>query len=125
MLSDGILASMKVAVRDGRHDLLASIDGSEGARETWAEPSARSLEKTRMVRWGMPNARVFHWNGTDLPDELRELPAGTYVVEAVDEVPLLTEEEEAGLEAAFASMHAGRGRTIEQVQQTIESILRR
>jgi hypothetical protein len=25
----------------------------------------------------MAGARVLHWNGRDLPDELRELPAGT------------------------------------------------
>jgi len=35
----------------------------------------------------------FHWNGRDLPQELRDLPPGTYVVESVDQTPLLTEEE--------------------------------
>ena len=38
---------------------------------------------------GMPRRpRVVTWNGKDVPPELRELPAGRYVVEAVeDEAP--------------------------------------
>jgi len=44
------------------------------------------------------HARVVTWNGKDLPPELRELPAGRYVVEAVDdEAPILSPEEEAGI----------------------------
>jgi hypothetical protein len=36
------------------------------------------------------SARVVTWNGKDVPAELRELPAGRYVVEAVDdEAPVL------------------------------------
>ena len=31
----------------------------------------------------MAGARI-HWNGKDLPDELRDLPPGTYVVEPID-----------------------------------------
>lgn len=68
---------------------------------------------------------TFHWNGKDLPDELRDLAPGTYVIEAIDQPPLLTEEEDAGLSAALASLHAGKGRTLEQVRQTIDAILRR
>jgi len=30
-------------------------------------------------------ARILTWNGKDVPAELRDLPAGRYVVEAVDE----------------------------------------
>jgi hypothetical protein len=72
----------------------------------------------------MAGARVLRWNGQDLPDELRELPAGTYVVEAVD-APLLTPEEEEGLERALASLRAGQGRSIDQVRQSIASVLDR
>lgn len=78
-----------------------------------------------MVGSGMAAARTLHWNGKDLPEELRELPPGTYVVESVDQPPLLTPDEEAGLIAALASLQAGKGRTIEQVQQAIDAILRR
>jgi hypothetical protein len=71
-----------------------------------------------------PRARVLRWNGQDLPDELRELPAGTYVVEAVD-APLLTREEEEGLERALASLRAGKGRSVDQVRESIASVVDR
>lgn len=47
-------------------------------------------------------SRVLTWNGKDAPTELRDLPVGRYVVEAVeDEAPALTPEEGAGIEAAL------------------------
>jgi integrase len=53
--------------------------------------------------------RVVTWNGKDIPPELLELPAGRYVVEPVEEeVPVLTAEEEAGIEAALESYRKGR-----------------
>ena len=78
-----------------------------------------------MLCLGVAGARVLHWNGKDIPEELRELPAGTYVVEAVDSAPALTPDEDQGLAEALASLRAGEGRTVEQVRQTIDSILRR
>ena len=49
-------------------------------------------------------ARVVTSNGKDVPVELRELPAGRYVVEAVDDhAPALSPDEEAGTEAALES----------------------
>ena len=73
----------------------------------------------------MAGARVLHWNGKDIPEELRELPAGTYVVEAVDEAPSFTTDDEQGIAQALASLHAEQGRTTEQVRQRIDSLLRR
>jgi len=73
----------------------------------------------------MAGARVLHWNGKDIPEELRELPAGTYVVEAVDEAPALTNDEEQGIAHALASLRAGQGRTTEQVRERIDSLLRK
>jgi hypothetical protein len=73
---------------------------------------------------GVAGARVLHWNRKDMPEELRELPAGTYVVEAVDETPSLTSEEQQGVAQALSSLRAGKGRTADQVRQTIDSILR-
>jgi hypothetical protein len=78
-----------------------------------------------MVGFSMAAARTLHWNGRDLPEELRELPPGTYVVESLDQPPLLTHDEETGLIAALASLQAGKGRTLEQVQQAVDAILRR
>jgi hypothetical protein len=73
----------------------------------------------------MPGARVLRWNGKDVPEELRELPAGTYVVEALDEAPALTSDEEQGIAQALASLRADKGRSPDQVRQTIDSILRK
>ena len=54
-------------------------------------------------------AQVFTWNGKDVPAELRELPAGRYLVELVeDEAPALSAEEEAGIDAALESYRQGR-----------------
>lgn len=64
----------------------------------------------------MAGARVLHWNGKDIPEELRELPAGAYVVEAVDGAPALTPDEDRGLADALAALRAGEGRTIDQVR---------
>lgn len=71
----------------------------------------------------MAGARVLRWNGQDLPDELRDLPAGTYIVEAAEVV--LTADEDAGLERALASLRAGKGRSLEQVRQSIAATLER
>ncbi|MEO8845000.1 MAG: hypothetical protein ABI591_22480 [Kofleriaceae bacterium] len=68
---------------------------------------------------------MLHWNGTDIPDELRELPAGTYVVEAVDGASALTPDEDRGLAEALGSLQAREGRTVDQVRKTIDSISRR
>lgn len=70
-------------------------------------------------------ARVLHWNGKDLPEELRDLPAGRYVLEQADEGPELSDEEEEGLRRALASIEGGRGSSVDQVRRTIDSILRR
>ena len=46
--------------------------------------------------------QVVTWNGKDLPAEFRDLPAGRYLVEAVeDDAPALSAEEDAGIEAAL------------------------
>lgn len=78
-----------------------------------------------VIRLGMAGARVLHWNGKDIPEELRELPAGTYIVEAIDEARTLTSDEDQGIAQALASLRAGKGRTPDQVRQSIDSILRK
>jgi hypothetical protein len=73
----------------------------------------------------MGGARVFHWDGKDIPEELRELPAGTYVVEGVDAGPCFMNDEEQGIAQALASLRAGQGHTAEQVRRRIDSLLRK
>ena len=52
---------------------------------------------------------IINWNGSDLPDALRPLPAGRYIVEALDEPASLTPDEEDGLIQALEALRAGRG----------------
>jgi hypothetical protein len=68
---------------------------------------------------------VLHWNGKDVPPELRALPEGRYVVDAVDVAPELSSDEEAGLEAGLESLRQGRGVDAGAVFHRIEESLRR
>ena len=58
-------------------------------------------------------AKVIHWNGTDTPDALRELPPGDYRLEAVeketpDQLDDLPPETQARIRAGMADVAAGR-----------------
>ncbi len=69
-------------------------------------------------------AKVVTWNGKDIPAELRELPAGRYVVEPIDdEAPALSPDEEAGIEAALESYRQGRVIDAERARQIIDAAL--
>ena len=71
-------------------------------------------------------AGTLTWNGKDVPPELRELPAGRYVVEAIDdEAPALTPEEEAGIEAALDSYRQGRVVDAKRAREIIDAALGR
>jgi len=52
---------------------------------------------------------IVRWNGADLPEELRTLPAGRYLVVPVDDVPPLTPDEDAGIELALDGLAHGGG----------------
>jgi hypothetical protein len=72
----------------------------------------------------IPSARVVTWNGKDVPAELRELPAGRYVVEAIDDnAPALSPDEEAGIEAALESYRQGRVVDAKRARQIIDAAL--
>jgi len=68
---------------------------------------------------------VFSWNGTDLPKELKKLPAGRYVVVSVDDAPRLTSAEEDGLRSALEQLDQGKGVSHQDVQRRIASALNR
>ena len=71
-------------------------------------------------------AKVVTWNGKDVPSELRELPAGRYVVEAIeDEAPALSSDEEAGIEAALASYRQGHVIDATRAREIIDAARRR
>lgn len=76
---------------------------------------------------------VLNWNGQDIPEEVREqmpeelrqLPPGRYVLEPVDEVPDLSDSEEAGIHAAIESVRAGKSVSLEDAKARIDRILGR
>ena len=71
-------------------------------------------------------ARFVTWNGKDLPPELRDLPAGRYVIEAVEEdAPVLTPDEDAGIEAALESYRQGRVVDAKRAREIIDAALGR
>jgi len=70
--------------------------------------------------------RILSWNGKDVPAELRELPAGRYLVEAVEEVaPQLSPDEEAGIEAVLESYLQGRVVDADRAREIIHAALGR
>ena len=71
-------------------------------------------------------SRFATWNGKDLPSEFRDLPAGRYVVEAVqDEAPALSPDEESGIEAALESYRQGRFVEAKRAREIIDIALGR
>lgn len=76
---------------------------------------------------------VLNWNGSDLPEqvrkqmpaELRDLPPGRYVLEAVDDMPELTAEQEAGIHAAIESVRHGKGVSLDAAKAQVDRILGR
>ena len=62
---------------------------------------------------------IIHWNGRDLPAELKDLPAGDYAVQPAEDLVALTPEEEAGLVAALESLQAGKGVAHEEVRRRV------
>ena len=68
---------------------------------------------------------VIKWNGNDLPEELRALPAGRYVIEPVDELPPLTPDEDAGIQTALDALRRGEGVGSAEVQRRLDAVLKR
>lgn len=69
--------------------------------------------------------RVLTWNGRNIPPELRSLPPGKYAVESIDRLPVLTEQEEAGLEVGMASLARGRGIPAANVHSELRAMVRK
>jgi len=106
-------------------------DGNTGqACEGSAMPAAISCLKAVLIievrAKRRKTARVVTWNGKDVPPELRELPAGRYVVESVDdEAPTLSPEEDAGIEVALKSHRQGRVIDTKRAREIIDAALGR
>ena len=61
----------------------------------------------------------------NLPDEIRSLPPGRYVVEPFEEEVQLSPDEEEGLRQAITSLEAGKGSSLEDVRDRVLRALRR
>ncbi|MFZ5469230.1 MAG: hypothetical protein ACOZIN_07290 [Myxococcota bacterium] len=70
-------------------------------------------------------SRVIDWDGKNVPDEMRSLPPGRYVVDPIDETIPLTADEEEGIRQAMASLGAGQGRSLEEVRDRVLISLKR
>ena len=83
----------------------------------------RVLEESQIGRYPVRMAIIVNWNGVDVPEELKGLKKGRYVLLPMDEAPELTEEQEAGLEAALASVRAGKGVSLDEVRAKVKAHL--
>jgi hypothetical protein len=70
-------------------------------------------------------AHAVDWDGEHVPEEMRSLPPGRYLVQPLDEAVALTPEEEEGIRRALASVDAGRGRSLEAVREHVLDTLKR
>ncbi len=64
--------------------------------------------------------KVIEWDGSHVPEELRNLPPGRYAIESVDRVGILTEEEEAGVLSRLTELDAGKVITLADAIETIK-----
>jgi hypothetical protein len=99
-----------------------SFDRVRGRRDL---AIARAARVATHVRYPGSMSVVLKWNGRELPNELRQLPEGRYVIEPVDDAPVLTEAEEEGIELALASVRDGRGVSMAEAKERIDRILGR
>lgn len=76
-------------------------------------------------RYHVAMSRVVDWDGKNIPDEMRSLPPGRYLVEPIDEAVALTPEEEEGVRQAMASLEAGQGRSLDEVHDRVLTALKR
>ncbi len=58
---------------------------------------------------------ILNWNGADLPETLRHLPPGRYVLQPVDDAPPLSPEQDARLRRALDAVDQGQGHPHEVV----------
>ncbi len=66
--------------------------------------------------------RVIRWDGTHVPEELRNLPPGRYAIEPIDDAPALSDEEEGGILTALDELDVGRGFPLGDVVRDIRGM---
>jgi hypothetical protein len=66
-------------------------------------------------------ATIIEWDGTHVPEDLRKLPPGRYVIEYVEELDELTPGEDAGIRAALDDLEAGHGIPYEEAMRELRA----
>ena len=66
-------------------------------------------------------ATVIEWDGTHVPEELRKLPPGRYIVEVMDDVEQLSPEEDAAVRLGLDELEAGEILPLEDVVREIRA----
>lgn len=69
--------------------------------------------------------RIIEWDGTHVPEELRQLPPGHYLIGPAYEIwdDDLTPEEDAGIQLAIDQIEAGEGIPYEEAMRQLRSQL--
>ncbi len=68
---------------------------------------------------------VLNFDGKALPEEMKSLPSGRYVLQSVDDVFPLTRDEESGLEEAARSLDRDEGLGPDEFRAELEGSSRR
>ena len=99
------------------------VDGLDGHWLTFKPHFTARWPRSFIIARMAGKTRFVTWNGTDLPPEFYDLPAGRYIVEAVDEeAPALSLDEDVGIEAALASYRSGRAVDAKRALEIIEAL---
>lgn len=68
---------------------------------------------------------VIEWDGTHLPDGLRELPPGRYLVDPLDHSPTLAMEEDAAIREGLDQLARGETLTHAEVWRDLQGGFKR
>ena len=88
-----------------------------------AGPRTAKVKRARTAA-ARATPRVLHWNGKDLPRELRGLPPGRYLVEVVDVVPELSLADEEALAQGLDEIDRGETVPWKQVRADLDATLK-
>lgn len=67
---------------------------------------------------------IIDWDGHEVPEQLKELPRGRYIVVPAEAIPL-TEDEDAALRSALDAADAGHVKPAEEVRRRLEDMVAR
>ena len=67
---------------------------------------------------------IIDWDGHEVPEQLKQLRKGRYIIVPAEAEPL-TDEEDAGLRAGLDSAEAGRVKPAEEVRRRLEDMVAR